>query len=102
MNLALLIAAGLTAFGAFWHGVGGHRGIVARLDASRLAPAFGDSDVTLRFLRAAWHLFTAYLLVTAMVLALIGVVPHPATVAVARVVAFHFVAFLLVYVAVVA
>jgi FtsH-binding integral membrane protein len=98
---ALEAAAMLCLLGAVWHGVGGEIGIVRMLDPDVLAPSFfGDGDITKRFLRACWHLFTVNLVVTAAALAWVARTPSAATPVVAWMVAIEHAAFLLVYVAV--
>ena len=99
MNLLLGGAASLAAIGVFWHGVGGEVGIVRRLDPETLAPSFfGDGDITKRFLRACWHLFTVVLVASSAVLFwLAQAPPGPATIAVSRLVAAEFAGFLVVY-----
>lgn len=104
MNVHLASAAALCLLGALWHSVGGEIGIVRALDPEKLASsAFGDGEITKRFLRACWHLFTVNLIVTAGALFLVARDPmNAARSFVAEMIAVEFAAFLVVYVVVAA
>lgn len=104
MNLALGAASALCLVGVFWHAIGGEIGIVRRLDPDQLASSFfGDGDITKRFLRACWHLFTVNLLVTSGVLFALARDPADAARSlVARGIAMEFALFFVVYVVVAA
>jgi hypothetical protein len=69
-NYPALIAAVAASVGVCAHGIVGHRWFMAQLCSVELKPTrlFGDADVSWRVFAVAWHVVTAVLLASAVVL----------------------------------